>query len=99
MYILIIHEDLQIMRAFSTVDLVKQLGDVTHAAAQAPISITQYRKPRFVMMTVERFEEMRKGNDPRRAFGPGELPADEADAVVEALERSIAALEVGKNGV
>lgn len=89
----------KLMRAFSTVDLVKQLGDVTHAAAQGPISITQYRKPRFVMMTVERFEEMRKGHDSRRVFGPGELPRDEAQDVAEALERSIAELERGTQDI
>ena len=78
------------MRQFSTVDLVKQLGNVTHAAAQEPIAITQHRKPRFVLMSIERYEQFRAANDPRRAFGPGELPRDEAELVVDALERSIA---------
>ena len=31
--------------------------------------------------------------DARRAFGPGELPLEEADAVTAAIERSIAQLE------
>ena len=76
------------MRTFSTVELVKHLGDVTHAAAQEPVAITHHRKPRFVMMSVERFEQMRHGANPRRAFGPGELPDDEQAAAADALERS-----------
>ena len=58
------------MRTFSTVKLVKHLGDVTHAASQEPIAITQHRKKRFVTMPVERFEQMRNGVNPRRATGP-----------------------------
>ena len=80
------------MRQFSTAELVKHVGDVTHAASQAPVAITQHRKPRFVLMTMERFEAMRQENDPRRAFGPGELPPEEAERVVAALESSIADL-------
>ncbi len=83
------------MRTFSTVELVKHLGDVTHAASQEPIAITQHRKKRFVLMSVERFEQMRQGLDPRRAYGPGELPEDEQAAAVATLERTIAALESG----
>ena len=87
------------MREFSTVELVKQLGNVTHAAAQEPVAITQHRKPRFVMMTVERYAQLRAATDPRRAYGPGELPHDEAVLVVEALEHSIAELESRSDGV
>ena len=81
------------MRQFSTAELVKHVGDVTHAAAQSPVAITQHRKPRFVLMTMESYEAMRRDNDPRCAFGPGELPIEEAEAVVAALEQSIAELE------
>ncbi len=81
------------MRQFSTAELVKHIGDVTHAASQEPVAITQHRKPRFVMMSMEKYETMRRENDPRRAFGPGELPAAEAAAIVAELERSIADLE------
>jgi PHD/YefM family antitoxin component YafN of YafNO toxin-antitoxin module len=81
------------MRQFSTADLVKHIGDVTHAAAQEPVAITQHRKARFVMMTMENYEAMRRDNDPRRAFGSGDLPEDESAAVVAEIERSIADLE------
>ena len=81
------------MRQFSTAELVKHVGDVTHAASQAPIAITQHKKARFVLMTLENYEAMRRESDPRKAFGPGELPQDEADMVIRALEQSIADIE------
>ena len=85
------------MRQFSTAELVKHVGDVTHAASQAPVAITQYKKPRYVLMSVERYDALRRAGDPRRVFGPGELPDEEAGAVVAALEHSIAELE-GRDG-
>ena len=80
------------MRQFSTAELVKQIGDVTHAASQEPVAITQHRKPRYVLMTVEQYELMKR-SDPRRAFGPNELPPNEAARVVASLEQSIEELE------
>jgi hypothetical protein len=39
------------MRAFTTNDLNKQVGEVTDAATKLPVLITRHRKPRFVMMS------------------------------------------------
>jgi hypothetical protein len=86
------------MRRYTTAELVKHVDDVTHAAIEAPIAITVGRKPRWVMMSLERYEVLRKENDSRRAFGPGELPLEESEAVVAALERSIAELEARQPG-
>jgi len=49
-------------------------------------------------MSLERYEALRKEHDPRRAFGPGELPLEESEVVVAALERSIAELEARQPG-
>jgi prevent-host-death family protein len=46
------------MEQFSTSDLVRNIGDVTHAARRTPILITLHNKPRFVMMTIEAYELM-----------------------------------------
>lgn len=74
------------MRIFSTLDLNKQVGEVTNAAAQAPILITRHNKPRFVMMSVDHFESLRRNHDPRRAYGPGETPPDLAALFEAELE-------------
>jgi prevent-host-death family protein len=54
------------MRSFTTHDLNKQVGDVTDAAAKAPVIITRHRKPRFVMMSYEHYQRIRETADPRR---------------------------------
>jgi PHD/YefM family antitoxin component YafN of YafNO toxin-antitoxin module len=75
------------MRQFSTVELLRDLKTVTHAAARAPIAITQHRKPRFVLMAIEDFEKMRGNPDPRRVYRTSETPPELKAILLEGLDR------------
>jgi hypothetical protein len=78
------------MREFSTGELVRKVGDVTHAASSAPVTITHHRKPRYVLMTMEMYEELRKlPQDPRQVFTAGTVPPEIAEWVVPQLEAFI----------
>jgi hypothetical protein len=78
------------MRKFSTVDLLRDLKTVTHAAAREPVAITQHRKVRFVLMAMEDFERLRAANpDPRRAYRVEETPPELAGLIVGGLDRII----------
>ena len=70
------------MKSFSTGDLSRKIGDVTHAASQAPVTITQHNKPRYVMMSVETFQRL----NPRRVYGVDEVPDEIAEWLVPQLE-------------
>jgi PHD/YefM family antitoxin component YafN of YafNO toxin-antitoxin module len=71
------------MKSFSTAELARKTGDVTHAASQAPVSITQHKKPRFVMMSVEMFERL----NPQRSYGVDEIPDEILEWLVPGLEK------------
>ena len=75
------------MRSFTTHDLNKQVGDVTDAAAKAPVLITRHRKPRFVMMSYEHDQRLAEATDPRRAYCPGETPDGVASLFGDELDR------------
>ncbi len=75
------------MREFSTVELLRDLKTVTHAAARAPIAITQHRKPRFVLMAIEDYERMRGSPDPRRVYRTNETPPELRAILLEGLDR------------
>ncbi len=78
------------MREFSTVELLRDLKTVTHAAAREPVAITQHRKQRFVLMAIEDFEKLRAGSpDPRKAYAAGETPPELAAKLAEGLDRII----------
>jgi prevent-host-death family protein len=79
------------MRQFSTVELLRDLKSVTHAAARAPVAITQHGKARFVLMAIEDFERLKTSkHDPRRALLVEDTPAEFAHAMVHALDEIIA---------
>jgi len=76
------------MRSFSVHELNRRFGDVTHAASQEPVTLTQHRKPRYVLMTIERYEAINKrGHDSRRVLDASETPDDVAEWLLPALER------------
>jgi PHD/YefM family antitoxin component YafN of YafNO toxin-antitoxin module len=69
-------------RVFSTAELSRHVGDVTHAASESPITITHHNKPRYVMMSVETFRQL----NPRRVYKTSETPDDVAEWLLPALE-------------
>ncbi|HEX4860584.1 MAG TPA: type II toxin-antitoxin system Phd/YefM family antitoxin [Rhizomicrobium sp.] len=79
------------MRSFSTVELLRDLKTVTHAAARAPVIITQHRKPRFVMMAIEDYEKLLQGGnpDPRHAYLTSETPPELAKLLSKELQKII----------
>ncbi len=72
-----------VTRSFSTADLSRKIGDVTHAASEAPVTITHHNKPRYVMMSVETFDRL----NPQRSYRADETPEDVAEWLVPALEK------------
>jgi prevent-host-death family protein len=75
------------MRRFTTVELDKNIGDIKAAAAREPVIITEHRKDRFVMMSIEDFERLRKSGDPQRVFGAGETPPQIAAPFLIEIDR------------
>jgi prevent-host-death family protein len=69
-------------RVFSTADLSRKVGDVTHAASEAPVTITHHNKPRYVLMSIAEFERM----NPQRAYAVDEIPEEILEWMLPALE-------------
>jgi prevent-host-death family protein len=78
------------MRRFSTVDLDKNLGDVKAVAAREPVVITEHRKDRFVLMSVQDYRRLKAGADPLRVFGAGQAPPELAKLFLSEIDRVLA---------
>ena len=74
------------MATFTTADLSRRFGDVIAAAHKGPVTLTQHRKPRFVLITVERYEVLRKRADARTAARVADMPADLVPEVSSAID-------------
>jgi prevent-host-death family protein len=75
------------MRKFSTVELTQQIGTVTHVASREPVTITQHRKPRFVLMSIEDYERLRARSDTRTTGTLETMPDDLFEEVKAELSR------------
>ncbi len=75
------------MRQFSSTDLGNKTGDVLAAASQEPVAIARHGKPRFVVLTTEKYERLNKANDPRIAGRTAEIPADEGALLMTEIDR------------
>ena len=77
------------MEKFSTVDLLRDIKTVTMAADRQPVTITQHRKPRYVLMTYDDFAAMKQKVDTRKVYGPHEAPPELAALIAPELDRLI----------
>lgn len=77
------------MKKFAAADLTRKTGDLFEAASVSPVAITKHRKPRYVIMSMERFEALTHGHDTRRAFYVGDLSDEEAERLIADLQDSI----------
>lgn len=64
------------MKEFRAADLTRNTGDLFEAATVAPVAITKHRKPRFVIMSMERYEAMTKGHALQVAVDVADMPDD-----------------------
>ena len=75
------------MRSFSLTDLSNRSGEVVEAAYSGPVDITRRGKRKFVLMTADQYDRLRKAGDPRRVYAAGETPPDLADVFAADLDR------------
>lgn len=69
--------------SYPSTDLANNTGDVLKGADKGPIQITQYRKPRYVLMTIEDFGSLSERASTQEAFFSNEIP-QELDAAFDA---------------
>lgn len=64
------------MKQFSAADLTRKTGDLFEAATVEPIAITKHRKPRFVVMSMERYESLINGPSHQIALDVADMPEE-----------------------
>jgi prevent-host-death family protein len=70
------------MATFPSSDWTRKSGDIFEAARRGPVTITQRKRPAFVVMTVDEFQRL-TATDTRRHYTIDTLP-DELFAKAEA---------------
>ncbi len=77
------------MREYSATELANKTGDVLSAAARETVEITRHGKPRFVIMSHERYERLVGADNPRRAVHVSEMTDAERRTLLSALDAEL----------
>lgn len=72
------------MRRYPSTKLKQHLGDVLAVASREPVAITKHGKSRFVLMSLETYEERFPG-DSRRSYRIEDTPDDHLEMLENAL--------------
>ena len=65
-----------LMKQFQARDLTRNTTDLWTAATIAPVAITKHRKARFIVMSVERYEALVRGDTSQVAISVANMPDD-----------------------
>ena len=75
------------MQTFTLSELVRKTADVQHAAAKAPVLITEHSNPRFVLMATSDYEKLTaRATDPRKVHKNSDLPQADRDLILASLD-------------
>lgn len=76
------------MQEFPAATLTRDPTALKEAARKGPVTITEHKKPRFVIMSYEAYLKMSGQKiDPRRVFATQDMPADIKALALEALDQ------------
>ena len=74
---------------FTTSDLSRKSGDIIAEALRHPVTITQRKKPRLVVLSVEDYEQLRRNADPRKVYRTADMPREILEEVLTAMDTYI----------
>lgn len=73
------------MKHFPSSAITRESGELLHSADAAPVAITRYSRPRYVLMTVKHYERLKAAGDTRRSLAVGDMPEDMAALLEKGL--------------
>ena len=75
------------MQSFSMVQFVRNIRDVTLAASKAPVTLTQHRKSRYVLMSTMDYERLAaRADETRQSYRTEDMPAESVALFLDGLQ-------------
>ncbi len=79
---------MQHLPEFKAADLTRHTSELFDAAIRSPVAITKHRKPKFVLMSMDQYQQLAKGAT-QQAHMLDEMPDDLKALMIEGLERDM----------
>lgn len=75
---------------FKAADLTRHTSELFDAAIRSPIAITKHRKPKFVLMSMDQYQQLARGAT-QQVHLLDEMPEDLRALMIQGLERDLEA--------
>lgn len=79
---------MQHLPEFKAADLTRHTSELFDAAIRSPVAITKHRKPKFVLMSMDQYQQLAKGAT-QQVHMLDEMPDDLKALMIEGLERDM----------
>ncbi|MDO9640778.1 MAG: type II toxin-antitoxin system prevent-host-death family antitoxin [Pseudotabrizicola sp.] len=79
---------MQHLPEFKAADLTRHTSELFDAAIRSPVAITKHRKPKFVLMSMDHYQQLAKGAT-QQVHMLDEMPDDLKALMIEGLERDM----------
>lgn len=79
---------MQQLPEFKAADLTRHTSELFDAAIRSPVAITKHRKPKFVLMSMDQYQQLAKGAT-RQVHLLDEMPDGLKALMIEGLERDM----------
>lgn len=84
-------------KIITSAEFVRHFGRYHDEAMRSPITLTKHGRASVVVVSADVFERMINNDDPRRAYGAGEMPAGLAEMFSAQLEQDSADYQATKD--
>ena len=79
---------MQHLPEFKAADLTRHTSELFDAAIRSPVAITKHRKPKFVLMSMDQYQQLAKGAT-QQVHMLDEMSDDLKALMIEGLERDM----------
>ncbi len=77
------------MKRYKSTDMTRRSGEMMEDALRGPISITKYRKPKYVLMSASHYDNITKGYEGREVFTRDTVPEDVRAEMLAGIEMEL----------
>lgn len=85
--------DRRFSKTVTATDLSNRSGDILLDCERGPVGVLKHGKPRYVILNIAAYDQLRRGGDSRRAYRTADLPPDLLHAIVASMKEHIEADE------
>jgi len=79
---------MQQLPEFKAADLTRHTSELFDAAIRSPVAITKHRKPKFVLMSMDQYQQLARGAT-QQVHMLDEMPDDLKALMIEGLEQDM----------